>query len=57
MLNERDSRKPDPTEPWRYVCPDCGRQVHGNGSTAVRDTFRCPNHGMIPFDELQDRTA
>lgn len=22
-----DSRKPDPDEPWRYVCPECGCQV------------------------------
>lgn len=24
-------RKPDPDEPWRYVCPDCGGQVRGDG--------------------------
>lgn len=28
---EAGCRKPDPSEPWRYVCPSCGGQVQGNG--------------------------
>lgn len=28
---EAGTRKPDPSEPWRYVCPDCGGQVQGSG--------------------------
>lgn len=32
------ARKPDPDEPWRYVCPDCGGQPQ-RGRNA--DTFQC----------------
>lgn len=28
---ETHQRKPDPSEPWRYVCPGCGGQVNGQG--------------------------
>jgi len=24
---EAHSRKPDPEQPWRYVCPDCGSHL------------------------------
>lgn len=35
-----DTSKPDPSEPFRFVCPNCERQVQG-GRNPVR--FYC-NH-------------
>ena len=34
-----DSRKPDPDEPFRYVCPDCRSQVNGAQSSLAG--YRC----------------
>lgn len=51
---EQDARKPDPSEPWRYVCPGCGGQVVGKLGT--RSTFRCgrcSNHWRE--EELRDQ--
>lgn len=31
---EADTTKPDPDEPWRFVCPDCGRQPTDRASGA-----------------------
>lgn len=46
-------RKPDPDEPFRYVCPQCDKQVNGSKSTI--DTYHC-NHcpAAYDFDELYD---
>jgi len=48
------SRKPDPDEPWRYACPECGRQAQG---TAKRyyTPYHCPDHGTFTKDELVDK--
>jgi hypothetical protein len=48
------SRKPDPDQPWRYVCPECGRQVNGS-MKQPNDKFRCHEHGQFTFDELEDQ--
>lgn len=48
-----DRSKPDPDEPWRYVCPDCGRQVHRQPSTT---RYRCHHCGeSFAFDALRDK--
>jgi len=39
----RDDRKPDSSEPWRYVCPDCRRQVKGSESHRL---YRCQDCGQ-----------
>jgi len=33
--------KPDRSEPWRYVCPQCGRQV--DGWNAAQGEYECEN--------------
>lgn len=33
-------RKPDPDEPWRYVCPRCELQVQGKPTSSK---YRCDN--------------
>lgn len=49
------SRKPDPAEPWRYVCPDCGRHVQGAENTRK---FRCVHCGeSFDKDELHDKAG
>jgi hypothetical protein len=55
-LKEAHSRKPDPDEPWRYVCPDCRVQVFDKPSTAA-GTFRCKSGCQERWDrsELYDR--
>lgn len=30
---ETHQRKPDPSEPWRYVCPACNGQVQQSDTT------------------------
>lgn len=43
--------KPDPSEPWRYVCPECGGQVQGNGLR-----YRCTTCGVFHGkDDLRDK--
>lgn len=55
-IPKRDSRKPDPSEPWRYVCPECGCQVRGNHSTV--DRYRCRGcETAWDGDELEDKKA
>lgn len=47
------ARKPDPDEPWRYVCPDCGGQVNGGDSS---HGYRCTTCGVRHGpDQLYDR--
>lgn len=47
--------KPDPDEPWRYVCPDCGGQVHGDHN-AVSRPYRCTRCGSwFARDDLEDQ--
>lgn len=43
-------RKPDPDEPWRYVCPDCGGQVQADGLQYDCTTCR----GMWDRNDLRD---
>lgn len=38
QIPKRDSRKPDPDEPWRYVCPDC----HGQVTKGKCHRYYCP---------------
>lgn len=33
--------KPDPDEPWRYVCPECKAQVSGNKSMVTYYCEKC----------------
>lgn len=40
-IPERDERKPDPAEPWRYVCPDCEGQVHGSAHRTGWYCYKC----------------
>jgi len=48
------SSKPDPDEPWRYVCPDCRGQVYHNDDRA--GSFRCPQcRDTHPPRELYDK--
>jgi len=52
-LTPNHERKPDPSEPWRYVCPDCGGQVYSNDS---RMTYQCSTcNGSYSEDELIDK--
>lgn len=55
-VKEAHSRKPDPDEPWRYVCPNCWRQVFDEPTT-IAGTFRCKNgcEGRWQRNELIDR--
>lgn len=39
-VQEAYRTKPDPDEPWRYVCPNCGGQVHANAQ-ARRKPYQC----------------
>jgi len=54
---EANSRNPDPDEPWRYVCPECGRQVHGYASMKVAERWRCQDHGTFAMEDLEDLKA
>lgn len=52
-LPEAYRRKPDPSEPWRYVCPDCGGQIL---SKRRGHTYRCNRcFGHWKFRELHDK--
>lgn len=45
-------RKPDPDEPWRYVCPNCGGQVYGR---AKHTKYECSSCAVSWYrDELED---
>lgn len=47
--------KPDPSEPWRYVCPDCGGQVHGDHNAVTRP-YKCSRCGEYHAkDDLADK--
>jgi len=60
---EQYARKPDPSEPWRYVCPRCGGQVHGtatgpNQRGSREYSFRCvPCGETYAIEDLRDRKA
>jgi uncharacterized protein (DUF983 family) len=47
-----DSSKPDPNEPYRYVCPECEGQVHSGVSNVKFYCHKC-NQGYHK-DELLD---
>lgn len=52
-IPRRDDRKPDPSEPWRYVCPECKGQVQGHKRTRK---FRCKTCGVTySYESLYDR--
>lgn len=56
-VSEAHSRKPDPNQPWRYVCPECGSQVTGNASFAGAK-YACTNKSCrrtVPAGELLDQ--
>lgn len=39
---EPRARKPDPDEPWRYACPDCGSVDLAHVPTSLPEArFRC----------------
>jgi DNA-directed RNA polymerase subunit RPC12/RpoP len=45
--------KPDPSEPWRYVCPQCEGQVHRRPQEYL---YRCRRCGEgFEKDDLHDR--
>lgn len=47
-------RKPDSSEPWRYVSPCCRRQVRGSNS--AKRGYRCNGcDTYVPHDDLLDR--
>jgi hypothetical protein len=58
-IPERDSRKPDPDEPWRYVCPDCGCQVSGQARAMNIRCRGCEWTGEAAdtWDKKHDRRA
>lgn len=45
--------KPDPDNPYRYVCPDCGSQVHRGNRSRQYHCQACET--WYAFDELQDK--
>jgi hypothetical protein len=52
---EEHSHKPDPDEPWRYVCPADGGQVHSRKNMAA-SLFKCDKCGQKwQFGELRDK--
>jgi DNA-directed RNA polymerase subunit RPC12/RpoP len=56
VVNEsiRHGRKPDPEEPYRYVCPDCAAQV--NSATNNSERYYCHECGrFFDFEELYDK--
>lgn len=54
-IPESDSRKPDPVEPWRYVCPDCGGQVNRDD---MHRQYRCGScDGYYTRDQLVDKAS
>lgn len=54
-IHPADARKPDPDEPWRYVCPNCRRQVRGTKETTTTK-YRCPGcNETFTADELWDK--
>lgn len=51
---QADIRKPSPDEPYRYVCPECRGQVHGQYHTLLN--FRCSSCDETwERDELYDQ--
>lgn len=48
-----NSSKPDPSEPWRYVCPECKGQVHRNKSGFLYRCDKCEE--SYQKDELLDQ--
>jgi len=51
LVRPAHSRKPDPQEPYRYVCPDCGGQVRGEQTST---NYYCRDCGAFDLDELRD---
>lgn len=51
-FNKAHSDKPDPEEPWRYVCPDCHGQVSEWGGLK----YKCSSCGKnTQKDNLYDQ--
>lgn len=51
---ESGSGKPDPSEPWRWVCPACDGQVHG-AKRGIRK-YQCSSCRQTwDRDDLKDR--
>jgi len=46
--------KPDPEEPWRYVCPECGNQVYRAKHNHGYYCETCQSGGYAK-DELYDK--
>lgn len=46
--------KPDPEEPWRYVCPGCGNQVYRTANTRKYRCEKC--YESFDKKELEDLT-
>lgn len=47
------SRKPDPSEPWRYVCPECGGYPNRECSQTAYRCSRCKQFWQE--SELRDK--
>jgi DNA-directed RNA polymerase subunit RPC12/RpoP len=58
-LPPRYSTRPDPDEPWRYGCPDCGNpQLNEYAHAGDERHFLCADCGhRVREDELVDRTG
>lgn len=53
-VSPANARKPDPDEPWRYVCAECGCQVYGDRQT--HNGYECAGCGKWSKKaELVDR--
>lgn len=53
-VSERFRGKPDIDEPWRYVCPECGKQVWKKKRGT---SYECNSrHGPFDKAELRDKT-
>jgi hypothetical protein len=53
-ISPADARKPDSDEPWRFVCPDCGRQVRGERKSR---RYYCRDCGAFEKAELTDKRS
>lgn len=54
MIDHAHAAKPDPREPWRYVCP-CGGQVRGKENRVDRP-YLCVRCGeFLDRGDLRDK--
>jgi len=58
IINQSYSDKIDEDEPWRYTCPECGRQVYVSHTNSQP---RCDIHGVldggIVYDKKEDASV